>query len=93
LRRSPQSPFGYFLLGSIYKQSGKLPEAERALRQALTLDPAMARVRLELVNIYLSQGKKDDASHELRAFLEQSPQDPLAPKARDLLKKLETHPN
>lgn len=93
LRRSPQSPFGYFLLGSIYKQTGKLPEAEHALREALAQDPSMSRVRLELVNIYLTQGKKTNASQELRAFLEQAPQDPLAPKARDLLKKLEAKPN
>jgi Tfp pilus assembly protein PilF len=89
LRRAPQSAFGYFLLGSIDKQTGKLPEAEHALRQALALDPQMSRIRLELVNIYLIQEKKIEAREELRGFLKDSPNDPLVPKARAVLAKLD----
>jgi len=89
LRRAPQSAFGHFLLGSIYKQTGELPEAERALRQALGLDPRMSRVRLELVNIYLTQGKKMEARQELRSFLKDAPDDPLVAKARQVLARLE----
>ena len=92
LRRSPESPFGYFLQGSIYKRTGKLPEAERSLQMALELDPTMSRVRLELVNIYLTEGKKSEATEELRAFLKDSPDDPLAPKVRDVLNKLKGAP-
>jgi len=77
------------VLGSIYDRTGKIAEAERALRQALALDPALSRVRLELVNLYLSQRRKEEASNELRAFLQNSPADPLAPRAKDLLEKLE----
>jgi tetratricopeptide (TPR) repeat protein len=89
LKRQPSSPFGHFLLGSIYERMGKLPDAERALRQALELDPKMSRVRLELVNLYLAQQKKSEASEELRAFLKDSPDDPFAPKARELLVRLQ----
>jgi len=90
LQREPQSPFGQFLLGSIYQRLGKLTEAERALRQALVLDPTMSRVRLELVNLYLAQKKNLEATTELKAFLQNSPADPLAPKARALLLRLES---
>jgi tetratricopeptide (TPR) repeat protein len=90
LRRAPDSPLGQFLLGSIYKRIGKFPEAERALRQALQLDPKISRVRLELVNLYLLQQKKAEATAELKAFLKDSPDDPLAPKAKEVLIKLQT---
>jgi len=66
-----------------------LPEAERALRTALSIDPAMSRIRLELVNLYLAQKDKLKANSELKTFLQNAPDDPLAPKAKELLKKLE----
>jgi regulator of sirC expression with transglutaminase-like and TPR domain len=68
---------------------GKYPEAERALRQALELDPQMSRVHLELVNLYLVQQKNAEATAELRSFLKDCPDDPLAPKVKEVLKKLE----
>jgi Flp pilus assembly protein TadD len=90
LRRNPNSAFGQFLLGSINERMRKLPEAEHALREALKLDPEMSRVRLELVNVYLLQQKKSEASAELKAFLKDSPKDPLAPRAKEVLEKLES---
>ena len=77
------------LSGGVEGQAAPIQDTVQEFQQ---LQLNMSRVRLELVNIYLTQGKKNDASQELRAFLEQSPEDPLAPKARDLLKKLETSP-
>jgi tetratricopeptide (TPR) repeat protein len=92
LKREPNSPLGQFLLGSICTRMGKLQDAERALHQALNLDPKMSRVHLELVNLYLSQQKNPEATAELKLFLSDSPNDPLAPKARELLNKLEPSP-
>lgn len=89
LRRNPSSALGEFLLGSIYERLGKLPDAEQALRKALEIDPAMSRVRLELVNLYLSEQKAPEAREELKAFLKASPNDPLAPKVRQVLEKLQ----
>ena len=89
LRRNPNSAFGQFVLGSIYERVRKLPEAEHTLREALKLDPGMSRVRLELVNVYLVQQKKVEASAELKAFLSDSPNDPLAPKAKEIFEQLE----
>jgi tetratricopeptide (TPR) repeat protein len=93
LRRDPNSALGEFVLGSVYERTGRFPEAERALRQALQLDPKLARVHLELVNLYMSQERKSEASAELKSFLRQFPTDPLAPKARQLLSKLQAAPN
>lgn len=89
LRRNPNSAFGQFLRGSIYERMRRLPEAERVLREALKLDPRMSRVRLELVNVYLAQQKRSEASAELKAFLNESPNDRLAPKAEEIFEKLE----
>lgn len=92
LRRQPNSAFGQFLLGSINDRLGKFDDAERALRQALQIDPKMSRIHLELVNIYLAQQKRAEASNELKAFLKDSPDDPLAARARQMLVKLEANP-
>jgi len=89
LRRDPNSAFGKFLLGSIYERTGKSQDAETALHEALKLDPGLAKVHLELVNLYLSQQKNAAAEAELTAFLTQAPTDPLVPKARELLNKLQ----
>ena len=89
LRRAPNSAFGMFVLGSIYERTGRLVEADKALHQALDLDPKMSKVHLELVNLYLAQNNKPGATTELKAFLKDFPNDPLAPKARQVLKKLE----
>ena len=93
LQKRPDSAFGQLLLGTVYDQTGNSVEAEKLLRQALTLDPSMSKAHLELVNLYLRQRKNGDAVAELRAFLKTSPSDPFAPKAREVLRKLEQQPN
>lgn len=90
LRRAPNSALGKFLLGTIDARLQKLPEAERALREALEINPAMARVHLELVNLYLTEKEKPKAITELKAFLDGAPNDPLAPKAKQILQQLQT---
>jgi len=89
LRRQPTSAVGEFILGSIYQRTGLLPEAERSLRRALELDPQMEKVHLQLVNVYLAQNNKPQAVAELQAFLKAFPASPLAPKAKEVLAKLE----
>lgn len=89
--RQPDSAFGLFVQGSVLERTGRLDEAERALQRALELDPKLTRPHLELVNVYLLQGRAADAVIELRKFLHDAPTDPLAPKAREILQKLEAH--
>jgi Flp pilus assembly protein TadD len=92
LRRQPTVSFGHFLLGSALIHTGKPREAELELRKAQELDPLNSKVHLELVNLYVQQHRSADAIQELKLFLERFPTDPLAPKARDVLAKLEGTP-
>jgi Tfp pilus assembly protein PilF len=89
LSKQPDSAFGQFLLGSLYGKSGKPGEAEVALKRCLELDPFMSKAHLALVNLYLQQKRDNDAASELRLFLKNFPEDPFAPKARQVLQKLE----
>jgi tetratricopeptide (TPR) repeat protein len=92
IKRLPNVALGHFLLGSVLVRSGRRPEAERELRKAQELDPLVANVHLELVNLYLQERKRQEAIAELHVFLMRFPSDPLAPKARDLLTRLEAPP-
>lgn len=89
LRRAPTSPFGMFLLGSIYERLGKFPESERALRQALDLDPHLGNAHLELVNLYLAEKNRPQAVAEIKTFLKNFPADPMVPKAKQVLQRLD----
>lgn len=88
-RRQPDSAFGFFVQGTVLERTGKLPEAEASLQRALELDPKMPRPHLELVNIYLREKRSGLAVAELRSFLQVAPKDSLAPKAREVLQRLE----
>jgi Tfp pilus assembly protein PilF len=90
LRRQPNSAFGKFVQGALLARTSRPTDAEQALRQALQFDPQLAKVHLELVNLYLHQGRKADAKTELEVFLEQFPKDALAPQAREVLKRLKS---
>jgi tetratricopeptide (TPR) repeat protein len=89
LRRQPESGFGKFLLGSLDLHEGKIKEAESALRQAIHLSPTMTQARLQLVNLFLRDNRKQDAIAELREFISAFPADPFAPRATQLLQKLD----
>jgi tetratricopeptide (TPR) repeat protein len=90
MKRLPDSAFGQFLFGSLYSRTGRLPEAEQRLRQALQLDPSMSQAHLQLVNLYLEEKRTPDAIGELRSYLKAFPDGAYAPRAREMLKKLET---
>lgn len=89
LSKQPDSAFGQFLQGSLYAELGRPNEAEVALKRSLELDPIMSKAHLALVNLYLRQKRNNDAASELRAFLRAFPEDPFAPRAKQVLEKLE----
>jgi Flp pilus assembly protein TadD len=89
LQRQPDSAFGHYLQGSLYGRTGKLPEAEKGLRNALQLDPTMWQAHLQLVSVYLQQQRRQRAIDELQVFLKAFPSVSAAPKAKDLLQKLQ----
>lgn len=89
VQRNPASPLGQFLLGSVYERLGKLKEAEQALQEALKRDPRMARAHLELVNVYLAERNQPQAIAQLKQFLKSAPNDPLSPKVKQVLDRLQ----
>ena len=89
LQRQPDSAFGHFLQGSLYGRTGKLPEAEKSLRAALQLDSTMWQAHLQLVSLYLLQQRRQPAITELQVFLKAFPSVSAAPKAKELLQKLQ----
>lgn len=88
-RRQPDSALGQFLLGTLNLRIGKLPDAERALRQSIQLDPMMVQPRLQLVNLFLQQNRQAEAAEQLHAFLTAFPDNPFDGKARELLQRIE----
>jgi tetratricopeptide (TPR) repeat protein len=89
VKRRPDSAFGQFLFGSLYSRTGRTSEAERSLREALQLDPKMSQAHLQLVNLYVQEKRISEAIGELRSYLKAFPDEPLAPKAREILQKLQ----
>jgi type IV pilus assembly protein PilF len=89
LNKEPSSAFGHFLKGSLVSASGDSPQAEKELQRSLELDPKLAKAHLALVNLYLRQKRHKEAVDELQAFLKILPNDPLAPKVREVLKRLQ----
>jgi tetratricopeptide (TPR) repeat protein len=90
LQRRPDSGFGNFLQGCLLGRAGHYPEAEKSLQQALRLDPSLWQARLQLVNLYVQQRRRDDAVSQLQTFLRLFPSVSAAAKAKDLLNRLQT---
>jgi Flp pilus assembly protein TadD len=89
LQRRPDSAFGELLLGMVYSRTGNKGNAEQLLRQSLQDDSNMSKARLELANLYIQEKRRDEAITELKAFLKSSPNDPFAPKAQQVLSRLQ----
>jgi tetratricopeptide (TPR) repeat protein len=89
LQRRPDSAFGKFLQGCLYVRTGKLAEAESSLQNALRLDSKMPQAYLQLVNLYLRQNRREDAIAQLQAFLKGFPDAAAAPKAKEILTRLQ----
>ena len=92
LKRQPVSAFGQFLRGSLYSHTDQPELAEKSLLTALTLDPRMSQAYLQLVNVYLRQGRTSDAVGKLETYLKEFPDAQFSQKARDLLKRLQSNP-
>lgn len=90
IRRQPDSALGTFLRGSLDIRLGMLPEAEGNLRRAITLSPSMTEARLQLVNLFLKEGRKQDAKSQLQDFLGTFPDSPMAGQAKQILLRLES---
>jgi tetratricopeptide (TPR) repeat protein len=67
--KHPQWPDLAALLGRSYRETGRLPEACLELKRALTLNPDMGKVRLELVRTYLDLSEPARALEEVEMVL------------------------
>jgi tetratricopeptide (TPR) repeat protein len=67
--KHPQWPDLAALLGRAYRETGKLQEACLELKRALTLNPDMAKTRLELVRTYLGLSEPARALEEVEMVL------------------------
>ncbi len=70
------SPYDYrfwMSLGTAHEQSGDPVKAEQALKQAVALAPSYAYPRWYLGNLYLRNGRYDEAFAELRRAAEADP--------------------
>lgn len=89
LQHRPDSAFGYLLQGHLYAQTGKLMEAEGSLQHAIRLDSKLPDAYLQLVSLYMKQNRRQDAITQLQAFLKGFPTAAAAPKAQEVLDKLQ----
>jgi len=63
--------------------------AERALRRALELDPALVEARLQMVHVDLHQGNKQRAHETVAALLKEAPSDPAVLYVAGMLYRLD----
>jgi len=89
MQRQPYSALGHFLQGTLGIRLGRFPQAERALRASIQLNPMMAEARLQLVNLLLQQSRKKETVVQLQDFVAAFPESPFSGKVKDLLKRLE----
>ncbi len=73
LKLDPKQPLALHRLGVILYESGQMPMAYAALRQAQEVDPGNSDVRLKLARIYLSGLQPNPARIEALAVLEKEP--------------------
>lgn len=66
---SPGSPRAHYNLGNIYREKGRLPDAEREYRESIRLKPWDAASRRNLGKTLLQTGRYREATAEIRAAI------------------------
>lgn len=92
LRREPGSAMGHYLHGSVLVRLGDFVAAEEELKATCQLDPKMPQAPIALATLYLQTGRDREAAAMFEFFLQQFPGDPLAPKVRASLSKMNQQP-
>lgn len=93
LRREPGSAKGHYLMGSVLVRLGELSGGEEQLKKARELDPRMPQVLIALATLDLQTGKESEAIALFESFLRQFPNDPMAPKVRAAISKINHTPS
>ena len=92
LRREPRSAKGHYFMGSVLVRMGELSAGEEQLKKARELDPNMPQVLIALATLYLQTGRESEAIAMFESFLRQFPNDPMAPKVRAAIGKINIPP-
>ncbi len=72
--RKSKNPWGYYMLGLSSWKAGDNESAEKALTQALGLDPQHVKSWINLSRVLLDEGKPKEASAKIDAALEIDPE-------------------
>jgi len=78
MRDEPTNPMYPFLLASAYRGAGRLDDAARMLQRTLEIDPAHARARVNLGNIFALRQEYARAQDQYRQASQADPQLALA---------------
>jgi Flp pilus assembly protein TadD len=70
LELRPQNGDAWAVLGSVYKQDNKLPEAADALRRAIALLPNQPGPHITLAGVLTAQGQRTEAATERKQAAE-----------------------
>jgi cytochrome c-type biogenesis protein CcmH/NrfG len=70
LELRPQNGDAWAVLGSVYKQDNKLPEAADALRHAIAMLPNQPGPHITLAGVLADQGQKAEAATERKQAAE-----------------------
>ncbi len=73
---APRDPQAHFALGTVYQNTARPTEAERALREAVTLNPSHAAAHANLGLVLCFLDRADEALPELELAQRLSPSDP-----------------
>lgn len=75
-------------LGNVYLQLKKYPEAEKAFKDALAINPDFVNAHYGLVGAYLNQNKREEALAELQKVIELAPDSIEAKHAQDIKQQI-----
>jgi hypothetical protein len=74
--------------GNMHAREGRFEEAAACFEEAIRLYPEYSQARYNLGIVRMRQGKTDLAASQFRRFLEMDPFNPMAERAKEMLKDL-----
>ncbi|PIR19252.1 MAG: hypothetical protein COV48_03020 [Elusimicrobia bacterium CG11_big_fil_rev_8_21_14_0_20_64_6] len=89
LSRDPGVADAWVLAGLIAQARGREAEAEKNLKRALAISPWNPAANYNLARLEMADGRRAESSVHWRAFATYAPQDPDAPQAAELARRLD----
>jgi Flp pilus assembly protein TadD len=89
LELMPEVASAHYELAKVYWAMARPLDAEKPVRKTLELQPAMASAHLLLGNVLLRRRDAPGALAAYQEYLRLEPNGPMAPNARDMVRKIE----